>query len=115
MKLSGDPGASGARVDERRLRAAALGDVRAWDELVASYEQEVWELALARTARVDEATAVCEVVWRQLAQCLTELEDEPVREWLRRVTAALCERAGLRAGHRPGTVLGSERRRASRP
>ncbi len=114
MKLSDDPGASGASLDEQRLRAAALGDEQAWAQLVSSYEQEVWELARACTARADEATAVCEVVWRRLAQSLAGLDDEPVQQWLHRMTRVESERARLRAGHRPGEPADAERRRGSR-
>lgn len=86
-------------VEDRQLvRAAALGDVTAWERIVDRHGPRVWSLAVHGTAREDEAVAVCEIVWRRLAQAVPELGREPLATWLDLVTAVECHRSRLRTG-----------------
>ena len=84
--------------DRQLVRAAALGDERAWDALVEVHGQLVWSTLQQRGLVRDEALAAYELVWVRLAQCLAELRGEPVTSWLHRTAVSESENAHARAG-----------------
>jgi hypothetical protein len=94
---SAAPGRAARPADDRQLvRAAALGDLGAWDLIVERYAARVWGLAVHGTSRDDQAVAVCELVWRRLAQTVPHLGGEPLAAWLDLVTGVECHHARLR-------------------
>ena len=56
--------------DRQLVRAAALGDGLAWDELVDAHGQLVWSVLHQSGLGRDEAVAAYELIWVRLAQCL---------------------------------------------
>jgi DNA-directed RNA polymerase specialized sigma24 family protein len=73
--------------DSSLVRAAALGDVAAWDRLVDGHAQRVWDRARAAGLDRPSASEVCEVVWLRLAQALPDLDGLPLPVWLGRAVA----------------------------
>lgn len=100
MDLPNPTGSSGGKllVDRQLVRAAALGDADAWDELVDVHAPALWAHVRGAGLGADEATAVCELVWVRLAQALPDLGGEPLSGWLHRTAATETEHAHVRAG-----------------
>jgi hypothetical protein len=94
--------------DRQLVRRAALGATEAWEALVARHAQAVWEVARSAQLRVEEAGAVCEVVWLLLAEALPDLDGLPVAVWLRRTATTESHLAYLRA--HPRATPGDRRR-----
>lgn len=84
--------------DRQLVRAAALGDEAAWDELVATHAQYLWSALLQAGLERDEAVATCELVWVRLVQALPDLGGEPVTSWLGRTASQESEHVHARAG-----------------
>ncbi len=104
------PVGSAAR-DRLLVRAAALGDAGAWEQLVQDHAQRVWDLSRAAHLREEEAAAVCDIVWRQLADQLPRTDGLPLAVWLRRTATTESHLAYLRT-HVSGAS--GERRRQDR-
>lgn len=84
--------------DRQLVRAAALGDDRAWELLVNVHGQLVWSVLHQRGLGRDEAVAAYELIWVRLAQSIADLRGEPVTSWLHRTAVQESEHAHARAG-----------------
>lgn len=101
--------------DRQLVRAAALGDELAWASLVEAHGQLVWALLHESGLGLDEAVAAYELVWVRLAQCLAELNGEPVTSWLHRTAVHESEHALVRAGRTTALAAWQrDRRRVAR-
>jgi DNA-directed RNA polymerase specialized sigma24 family protein len=66
-----------------RGRRTSVPDQQAWDALVESYSQEVWEVARDRGLDPVEASEVYQLVWLRTADHLAELATDRIATWLR--------------------------------
>lgn len=65
------------------VRAAASGDERAWNGLVARFERLVWTIARNHRLSADDALEVSQTTWMHLAEHIDRLSDpERVAGWL---------------------------------
>ena len=65
------------------LQAAAAGDQRAWDELVARFNRLVWSVARGNGLGREDAAEVVQSTWLHLVEHLDRIEDpERLAGWL---------------------------------
>lgn len=90
------PGAgrlSGERAAEL-VRAAAVGDQRAWDRLVREFGGMIWAIARAHRLRDADAADVSQATWLRLLEHLDRLNDPAcVGAWLATTARRECLRA----------------------
>lgn len=82
MDVFGVPSANRHQV-AALVRAAAVGDQDAWDQLVDRFGQAVWTAARSHGLSVGDAASVSEITWLRLAANLGHM-DHPERlgTWL---------------------------------
>ena len=98
VPMHSDSEASRPLVDRQLVRAAALGDADAWDELVEIHAPALWTHLRGTGLTAGEAGAVCELVWVRLVQTLPDHGGEPLSSWLHRTASTEAEHAHVRAG-----------------
>lgn len=96
--------------DRQLMRAAALGDISAWDALVDEYAGTVWSTCVSLGLRHDESASVSQLVWLGLVDALPHL-DGSLMSWL----VATTTQEARQARDRTGGGAGRERRARPRP
>jgi RNA polymerase sigma factor (sigma-70 family) len=89
------------------VRAAAAGDVRAWEQLVDRYSDLLWSICRAHRLGPDDAADVVQLTWLRLLENLGRIRDpQRLAGWL----ATTCRREcrGLLRRSRPVVAMAEE-------